>query len=192
MKGPVPTGFLLHLIPVFGDGGRAHHQGARMGDGVDEGAEGLVQNELDGGIVDDDQFLDRLHQAAAFVFSAHQPGDVHPHGLGVKRRAVMEFDAFAQLEGELGGGAVESVAFGQQGNHLQILVKTHEALQHGLLDGAGIGVRCVMGVQGLRRGFGCVDDVLRRAEGRGLTGAEQSSANHGHRFFGFDACSLLV
>ena len=184
-EGAGPDGVFAHLVPVLGDGGGAQDQGPRVGDGVDKGAEGLVQNELDGCIVDDDQFLDRFHQAAAFQFSAHQAGDVHAHGFGVERGAVVKFDAFAQLEGELGGGVVEGAAFSQKGDHIQILVESHEPFEHRLLDGAGIGVRGVVGVQGLRRGFGCVDDVLRSAEGRrgqhrqAQQNQKQSLRNHG-------------
>ena len=137
-----------------------------MGHGVDKGAEGLVQPEGNGVGVVDDQFLHRLHEAGTLVVSGHEPRDVHANGFGIKGGSVVERDSLSEREGELGGGIVEAVTFGQKRDQVEILVESHEPLHHGPLDGAGVGVRGVVRIEGFCRRIRCVDDVLSCSERR--------------------------
>ena len=170
------------LVAPLLERGRADHHRRRMRKLIDERGERRLQRNASGVVVDDFGLGDVVvvqAEALELVLRIGHAIEVRLDRIGLEIRAVVELDAFLQLDRVDQPVLARLIAFGQHRDHLHVLVEAVQALVEGLGHRLRQGVVGVVGI-GRRecRGDG-EDDVLGGKGGSaGERGQRQGSQRH--------------
>eukprot|EP01022_Parablepharisma_sp_SALTPOND_P030360 TRINITY_DN760_c2_g5_i1.p1 TRINITY_DN760_c2_g5~~TRINITY_DN760_c2_g5_i1.p1 ORF type:complete len:1316 (-),score=509.04 TRINITY_DN760_c2_g5_i1:3474-7421(-) len=163
------------LVAVLLQRSRRNHHRRRVGQHVDEGRERLLQDDLDGVVVQDFGLGDTVEEVVALQLVV-RVGDAVEHGLdgiGLEHGTVLELHALLEADGVLQAILADQVAFSQHRNELHVLVETEQAL----VEGLGHGQReRVVGVVGVQRGEG---GIHRQRHGLGREGVRCGELQRG-------------
>ncbi|MEJ2358966.1 MAG: hypothetical protein P8Y13_12950 [Deinococcales bacterium] len=148
LEGPRADGVLVDGLAVLLDGRRADDAAGRVREGVEHRAERLAQGELHLVLGEHVDALDDTVEAPApeLVGRVLDPVEVGLDRLGVERRAVLEGDALAEVEGEHRGLRVGRPGGRQLSHDLAGLVEADESFVDGSLDGE---VQIPVGIPGI-------------------------------------------